>query len=107
MLSASTVSGGSAAIAHPASLQDSRRSYKEARNHAETMASMAKTMEKPEQPDTLSYTEFQTQQMLADTRYCLQQLQQGLGQCQGRMEALGDAAALQQLVHHFVRGKGA
>ena len=84
------------AVRQHSALQEASKSYEEACSHAEIMASMAKTMEKPAQADTLSCTMAQTQQMLVDTRYHLQQLQQGLGQCQGRMEALGDATALQQ-----------
>ncbi len=65
-------------------------------NHLETLRSMAKTAEKPTQPDELTYSEPDTARLLSDAYAEQNQLQSRLGQYQGRMEALGDREAMRR-----------
>ena len=48
----------------------------------------------PEFPDTMAYTEEETARLLSDCAYEQKQLQQQLGHCSGRMEALGSENTL-------------
>ena len=70
-------------------LAQAQRAYADAEKYADTLSSMAKTVQKPEVPDTLTYTEPETIRLLTQTRVEQQDLQNRLGQYQGRMEALG------------------
>ena len=75
---------------------ETRRQVRQQEQHLAALAAMAKTAPKPEFPDTLTATEAETDRLLADARQEQQRLQNRLGQYQGRMEALGDPARLQQ-----------
>jgi uncharacterized protein YhaN len=55
---------------------------------------MAKTAPMPPQPDTLTYSEAETDRLLSDALYEQHQLQHRLGQCLGQMELLGSADGL-------------
>ena len=50
----------------------------------------------PEFPDTMTYTEAETARLISDCAYEQRQLQQQLGHCNGRMEALGQESVLRQ-----------
>ena len=50
----------------------------------------------PDFPDSMTYTESETARLLSDCAYEQRQLQQQLGHCNGRMEALGSEAGLRQ-----------
>lgn len=50
----------------------------------------------PKLPDSMTYSEAETARLLSDCQYEQRQLQLRLGQCQGRMEALGQESALRQ-----------
>ena len=75
-------------------LSDAARDLKHAENHAATLRSMVKTAEPPQYPDSLTYTETETDGFLNSARFELRQQQQKLGQYQGRAEALGQEAPL-------------
>ena len=77
-------------------LSDARRAYDDARTHAETIAAMAKPLQKPAMPDELTYSAVETCRMIDETRQELQLLQQRQGQYQGLMEAMGQEAALRR-----------
>ena len=64
------------------------------KTHLETLRSMVKVAEKPTQPDTLAYSDAETDQRLTASLFELQQLQQKLGQTEGRSEALGQETIL-------------
>ena len=57
---------------------------------------MVKPTEKPETVDNMELSSYETEKALEAAAFERQQLQLRLGQCQGRMEALGDEAALRQ-----------
>lgn len=75
-------------------LADAARELKHAENYTATLQSMAKTAEPPEFPDTLTCTDSETDAFLNSARFELHQLQQKLGQAQGRCEALGQESVL-------------
>ena len=50
----------------------------------------------PDYPDDLTFDRDQTERLLSDVALQQRQLHQKLGQCQGRMEALGDPQALRR-----------
>lgn len=76
-------------------LADARREQKRAADHAEAIKAVAKPAKKPDRPDSLHFTEADTEKLLADAYYEQKQLQQRQGQYQGRMESLGSETALQ------------
>ncbi len=80
--------------AHDA-LLEARRIHQQTAAHAAALGAMVKTVDPPAQPDTLKLTEAETIQALADLDFEMKQLQLRLGQCQGRMDALGSASAQQ------------
>ena len=84
------------AIRLHSALADAQKAYSAAQDHAQTVSAMAKPVKKPKTEDALPYSSAQTQQMLSEAHYQLQQLQTLLGQCQGRMDALGSEAALRR-----------
>ena len=77
------------------SLADARQAYLDAEKYANTVASMAKTVEKPEIEDDLTYSEAETLRLLTQASVEQQDLQNRLGQYQGRMEALGQKKDLE------------
>ena len=76
-------------------LDDARRVYENAVSHAEALSAMAKPVEKPTMPDHLNWSETVTVKLLSDAAFEQKQLQMRLGQCQGRMDALGAESELQ------------
>ena len=76
-------------------LDRAREDLQQAQNHAQSLSAMAKTAAKPERPDTLTYDEPETDARLYDTKQALQQTIEQLAQAKGRMEALGQPAAIQ------------
>lgn len=75
---------------------DARREAKRAREHADTVAAMARPAEPPKKADTLLFTQAETARLLSDSLHELRQLQLKLGQYQGQMESLGQEAGLRQ-----------
>ena len=95
--------GYSAAVSHYSdvvrcwdALAEGRRALAEAQKHAETLAAMAKPLQKPQMPDELHYSEQETKQMLEDNRREMQLLQQRFGQYQGLMESTGQEEQLRR-----------
>lgn len=75
-------------------LADATRELRRCESHLQALQSMARTAEPPRFPDTLTYTESETDAFLQSARFELRQLQLKLGQYQGRSEALGQEAVL-------------
>ena len=103
VLQASQGMGIPAALAHCSGmlrqqeeLLQLRRRQEERIQHAQSLRTLSSPVAKPTAPDPLTHSAQETQHLLEQANRNLQLLQQQLGQCQGRMEALGDATALQQ-----------
>jgi len=77
-------------------LEDARQTLDNAGKYARTVAAMARTAPKPERDDHLSYSEEETARYLAKARVEQQELQNRLGQYQGRIEALGQKQVLRK-----------
>ena len=75
-------------------LADARRDHQRSEAHAKALESMAKTAQAPAFPDDMTYTEAETARLLADAAAEQQSLHRQLGQCQGRMEAIGQESGL-------------
>ena len=75
-------------------LGDAARDWKQAQTLLDSLRSTVKTVEKPATADTLTDPESETDAYLNSARFELRQLQQKLGQAQGRSEALGQEAVL-------------
>ena len=84
-------------------LSDARRTLQQAQNHVNALRAMAKTALPPTGPDTLTFTEAETNRLLSDASYEQQQLMQRLGQCVGQMEALGSSEALNRELEQVYR----
>ena len=83
-------------------LEDAAKACRQAAEYAKTVSALVQTAPKPEQPDTLTLSENQTDQALQQTIFEQKQLHQRLGQYQGQMEALGDKALLEQQLTQVV-----
>lgn len=83
-------------IAQWDALAEAKKQADRARQHWQTIQAMAVTVEQPKFIDDLTYTEGETARLLSDARGELQQLSTRLSQYQGRMEALGDRAAMER-----------
>ncbi len=75
-------------------LADATRQLHLAQSHLQTLQSMARTAKMPRFPDALTHTEPETDAFLQSARFELRQIQNKLGQYQGRSEALGQEAVL-------------
>lgn len=73
-----------------------RREAQRAHDYLQTLEAMARPAEKPSFQDDLTYSEADTARLLSDCAAQQQRLQNRLGQYQGRIDALGERAALQQ-----------
>ena len=76
------------------SLLDAQRNYEQAARHAQALRDVAKPVQPPTMPDSLTLDEAQTRQAIANARFTQQQLVQQLGKYHGQMEALGQGAAM-------------
>ena len=61
-----------------------------------TLESSHREVEPPKLPDTLTFTMQETERILSDVMAEARLFHQRLGQCQGRMQTLGDSRSLQQ-----------
>lgn len=77
-----------------ARLRDLRREHRQAQEHAQALASMTQTVEAPTAVDELTCTEAETGALLYSARLEWKQLQTQLDHGRGRMESLGNEAAL-------------
>ena len=69
---------------------NARREVLRTENHYETLRAMVRTVEKPVMEDSLNQSAEETARLLSECALEQQHLQNRLGQCQGRMELLGD-----------------
>ena len=76
-------------------LSQAQLQLKQAQDHAQALAAMAKTATKPTAPDTLTYSAQQTDTLLAQADLQLTQTSEQIAQISGRMEALGQPSAIQ------------
>lgn len=76
--------------------QEAAERCRQAYTHAQTVSALVQTAPPPEQPDTLTLSQAQTEQAIQRTRLEKQQLHQQLARCQAQMEALGDRSVLEQ-----------
>ena len=76
--------------------QEKLRALEQAKANARTVGALVYHAPAPEQPDTLTLTEGQTEQALLQTQFEQKNLHQRLGQYEGQMESLGDRAAMEQ-----------
>ena len=67
----------------------------QARQHAQTLAEMAKLAPPPEIPDTLTWSQAETDRLLTQAAAEHKQLHLQLGQCMGQLDTLGQEAVLQ------------
>ena len=77
-------------------LKEARQDYENAKNHADMVSAMAKPLQKPEEPDHLTYSMEQTQGLLEQAMQEQQFLKQQQGNYLGRMESMGQEDALRQ-----------
>ena len=76
-------------------LERMRRETIQAKIQLQSLLAMAKKAEKPDQADTLTMDAEQTMNEITRAKELLQRCRIQLGQCQGKMEVLPDAAILQ------------
>ncbi len=74
---------------------DAKQALAHAQAHLEALQALAKPAKAPELPDEMTLSEPQTRQKLSEFSFEQRQLHMRLGQCQGKMETLGSAKALQ------------
>ncbi len=75
---------------------DAARDLQQAENHLQDLRSMAKPVPPPAQPDELTFSADETNNLLATAASDLRRLQNELGQCQGKMDASGTTDTLQK-----------
>ena len=75
---------------------NTRRETLQAESHYETLRAMVRPAEKPTMPDYLTQTEEETARLMSECAMEQQRLQNRLGQCQGRMEILGNRENMQK-----------
>lgn len=83
------------AVAKWTAYDNARREALQTEKYFHTLTAMAKTARGPAQPDNLTYSEEETARLLADARMEQQRLHSRMGQYRGRMETLGEKAALE------------
>lgn len=74
---------------------DARREAMRAQSHFDAISAVVKPVDPPSQPDTLTYSESDTARLISDAQAEQQRLLSRMGQYQGRMETLGDRAAME------------
>ena len=80
-------------------LSEAHREYRRANELVQALRSAHKEVAPPQFPDTLNYSPADTARLLSDCTFEQRQLHQKLGNCQGRMDALGQESVLQQNLH--------
>ncbi len=83
-------------LEHWDALAEARREHEWSEKCAIQLQQSLKAVEPAAQPDELNYTAELTQRLAQDTDFELKQLHIRLGQCQGKMEQLGQEKALQR-----------
>ena len=82
--------------AHRAALEETRREYHRAAEFAQALESSHKEAAPPQFPDSLTFSEEETDRYLSDAAFEHRQLHLRLGQYLGQMENLGQETALRQ-----------
>ena len=77
-------------------LSEAQREHQRASDLAQALRSSHKEVPMPQFPDPLTHDFAQTARLLSDCAFEQRQLHLKLGNCQGRMEALGQKTSLQQ-----------
>lgn len=77
-------------------LEEARKRWDAARETAETLRKAQKEVPPPQLPDSLTYSEAQTRQLLENLEIKKHQAQLNLGNLQGRMAALGQREELER-----------
>ena len=85
-----------AALERQKALFDARRELHRCTDLVQTLRASHKDAAPPAMADTLTYSETDTARLLSDCTFEQRQLQLQLGNCQGRMESLGQETALRQ-----------
>lgn len=101
-----SLSGGADPMHNPEALQNALRQWEllenaqldvqRCRKQLDILSAILPSSQKPQATDTLSYSLAQTQQLLSDLRLEQQHLTNLLGQYRGRLESIGQIAAMQQ-----------
>lgn len=78
------------------SLEDAKQEQKRAEELVQVLRSSHKETPAPEFPDTLNWDRAETQRLIDSSEFDQKQLQTRLGQCQGRMDTLGQEEPLAQ-----------
>jgi len=78
------------------SLADAQEDWQQAETQLNTVKAMARTAQPPVYPDSLTFSEAATREMLANARTELQQIESRLNLYTGRAEALGDPEQLRK-----------
>lgn len=73
---------------------DARRNRIRLESQVRELQAMARTARKPDRPDDLTHSPEETNRLISDCATQQRQLQLLLGQCQGKMEALGSEEAM-------------
>ena len=81
-------------VAHRNALAIAQRELQQAQHHANALRSMLKPAAKPAREDHLTYSESQTESLLASAAFDLKQLHLKLGQYEGRTESLGQESVI-------------
>ena len=84
------------ALQHHRAYADALRERSRLQEMVATLESAHREVAPPEAPDSLTFTMPETERILADATAEIRQLHVRLGQCQGRMEALGSGDVLRQ-----------
>ena len=82
------------ALQHHRAYGDALREHSRLTETVAALESAHRQIQPPEEPDLLTFTELETERILSDVTAEVRQLHVRLGQCQGRMEALGDPESL-------------
>ncbi len=75
-------------------LENSRRELSQAERHTEALRAMVKPVAPAKEPDSLTYDAEETQRLLNEGRFAQRKNQLELGQCQGKMENIGQESLL-------------
>ena len=75
---------------------DALREHSRLKEMVETLESSHCQVQPPQLPDNLTFTMPETERILSDVTAEIRQLHRRAGQCQGRMETLGDIGVLRQ-----------
>ena len=91
-----TIAGWRETVDLHKALENARQNQYQTRQHADALMSMLKEVAPPALPDELTYTQAQTDAMLAETAGEHRQLHLRLGQYLGQMEVLGQESVLEK-----------